>query len=47
VEAWAEALARTIHDPAWREDTGQRGRAHAVRFTWANTAAQTVASYRR
>ncbi|MBN1966659.1 MAG: glycosyltransferase family 4 protein [Anaerolineae bacterium] len=47
VPAWTEAMARAIHDPAWREDAGQRGRAHAAQFTWANTAAQTVASYRR
>jgi glycosyltransferase involved in cell wall biosynthesis len=47
VKAWTEALARVIHDPGWREEAGARGRAHAARFTWAQTAAQTVASYRR
>jgi glycosyltransferase involved in cell wall biosynthesis len=47
VEAWTEALAHVIHDPVWREDAGQRGRAHAARFAWSHTAAQTVASYRR
>ena len=47
VPAWTEALHTAIHDPAWRAEAGQRGRAYASRFTWANTAAQTVASYRR
>ena len=47
VPVWGEALARVISDPAWREEAGARGRVHAARFTWANTAAQTVASYRR
>jgi hypothetical protein len=36
-----------IHDPTWREEAGAQGRAHAARFTWAQTAAQTVTSYRR
>jgi glycosyltransferase involved in cell wall biosynthesis len=45
--AWTDALARSIHDPTWRSETGHQGRNHAARFTWANTAAQTVASYRR
>jgi glycosyltransferase involved in cell wall biosynthesis len=47
VDAWTAALAHVIRDPAWRAEAGQRGRAHAARFTWANTAALTVASYRR
>ncbi len=46
-DAWAEALVRAIGDPAWRSDARERGIAHAARFTWANTAARTVASYRR
>lgn len=45
--AWTAALARAIHDPAWRAEAGARAQAHAARFTWAATAAQTVASYRR
>lgn len=47
VDAWADALARVWHDTAWRASAGQRGRDHAARFTWATTAAQTVASYRQ
>lgn len=47
VEAWAAALSRAIADPGWRAQAGARGIAHAARFTWAHTAAQTVASYRR
>jgi len=47
VAAWHEALARVIHDPAWRSETGERGREHATHFTWTRTANQTVASYRR
>lgn len=46
-DAWTEALAHVVRDAGWRAREGQRGRAHAARFTWANTAAQTVASYRR
>ncbi len=45
--AWTEALRRAIHDSAWRSEMGERGRIHAARFTWANTAAQTVHCYRR
>jgi glycosyltransferase involved in cell wall biosynthesis len=47
VDAWAAALAHVGRDAAWRDEAGQRGSAHAATFTWANTAAQTVASYRR
>ncbi len=47
VSAWTAALHTALHDPAWRAEAGGRGRAYASRFTWANTAAQTVASYRR
>ncbi len=46
-DAWTGALSRAIHDAAWRADAGARGQAHAAGFTWAHTAAQTVASYRR
>lgn len=45
--AWTAALARAIHDSIWRAEAGARAQAHAAHFTWAATAAQTVASYRR
>ncbi|MGH2524790.1 MAG: glycosyltransferase family 4 protein, partial [Anaerolineales bacterium] len=44
VPALAEALARAL---ALEPEQLARGPAHAARFTWAATAAQTVASYRR
>ena len=46
VAAWTEALNRAISDPAWRADARAHGLDHAAGFTWARTAAQTVASYR-
>lgn len=44
VPALADALTRALALPP---DHLALGPAHAARFTWANTAAQTVASYRR
>lgn len=46
-DAWTGALAQVLHDAAWRAEMGARARARAREFTWARTAAQTVASYRR
>jgi glycosyltransferase involved in cell wall biosynthesis len=45
--AWAEALARTIHDAQWRAEQGHQSRLRAAQFTWRRTAEQTVASYRK
>lgn len=47
VNAWAEALGRALSDLAWRAEASARGLTHAQGFTWAGTAARTVASYRR
>ena len=47
VAAWRDALARAMHDADWRAEARARGLQHAARFSWARTAAQTVASYRR
>jgi glycosyltransferase involved in cell wall biosynthesis len=47
VQAWAAALERALNDPAWRAEARARGLTHAQGFTWAQTAAQTVNSYRR
>ena len=44
VEALTAALARAL---TLEPEALARGPAHAARFTWANTAAQTVASYKR
>jgi glycosyltransferase involved in cell wall biosynthesis len=45
--AWTAALARCIFDAGWRQEHGERARAYVARFTWAETAAQTVASYQK
>lgn len=47
VPAWTEALARAIHDPAWRAEQGERARQRAACFTWTETARQTLESYKR
>lgn len=45
-DAWAAALTRVITDKALREDMRARSRARAARFSWADTAATTLISYR-
>lgn len=47
VRAWTEALRRCIQDADWRRAEGERARSYAARFTWANTAAATVESYKK
>ena len=47
VAAWTDALARCIHDRAWRAEQGDRARRRAGQFTWTRTAEQTVASYQK
>lgn len=47
IDAWAEGLRRAVHDDAWREQTAAHGIEQAGRFTWAETARQTLASYQR
>lgn len=44
--AIAEGLHRLLTDAALREALRQRGLAHAARFSWSETARQTVALYR-
>jgi alpha-1,3-rhamnosyl/mannosyltransferase len=41
----AEALQRLLDDPALRDTFRERGLARARRFTWAETARQTIAVY--
>ncbi|MFN8450879.1 MAG: glycosyltransferase family 1 protein [Anaerolineae bacterium] len=47
VQAWTAALRRAWDDAAWRDQARARGLAQAARYTWAETARQTVESYRR
>ncbi len=47
VETWRAALERAFGDDSWREQARDRGLARAAQFTWQNTAAQTLAAYRR
>ena len=46
VEAWREALAGLLDDPARRADLSAHGRERASQFSWEQTARHTVASYR-
>jgi alpha-1,3-rhamnosyl/mannosyltransferase len=41
----AEGLQRLLSDKALRETLCQRGLAHAARFTWQQTAAETLLVY--
>lgn len=45
--AWTEALRRAYQDSDWREQAARRGLEEARRYSWQQTAARTVASYRR
>lgn len=47
IDAWTDALAHCMNNPPWRAEQGQRAIERAAHFTWARTAAQTVASYRK
>jgi glycosyltransferase involved in cell wall biosynthesis len=43
--AWGEALGRVVGDADLRRTLRESGRARAQRFTWAETARQTLAVY--
>lgn len=45
VDAWANALHRVVDDADWRAQASQRGLAQASRYTWQETARQTIRSY--
>ena len=45
-EAWADALARIIHDADLRRSLSARGLAHARCFSWEKCARETVDVYR-
>jgi len=47
VDAWRAALARAAGDADWRSEARDRGLERAACFTWARTAEQTIAAYRR
>jgi alpha-1,3-rhamnosyl/mannosyltransferase len=47
VEAWRAALARAAGDAEWSATARERGLVRANTFSWKQTAAQTVESYRR
>jgi glycosyltransferase involved in cell wall biosynthesis len=46
-DAWRQALRRALEDEHWRAAARARGLREAARYTWANTAQVTVASYRK
>ena len=45
VSAWSEALLRAAQDAQWRQEARERGFQEAARFTWPQTARQTLRSY--
>jgi len=47
VSAWTEALARSIRDSNWRAELGEHARIESTKFTWEQTAQQTMQSYRQ
>lgn len=47
VPAWTEALRRAAQDAEWRTQAAERGLAAAARYTWMETARQTLACYQR
>jgi phosphatidylinositol alpha-mannosyltransferase len=47
VEAFAEALARVLHEPALRERMRAAGHSRAQKFAWPRIAEQTLAIYNR
>lgn len=47
IEAWQAALRQAWDDKQWRSAAREQGFIEAARYSWANTAQQTVASYRK
>jgi glycosyltransferase involved in cell wall biosynthesis len=45
VPAWTNALRMAGSDAGWRQQASARGLEQAARFSWIETARQTVASY--
>jgi glycosyltransferase involved in cell wall biosynthesis len=46
VNSWAAALVRVWNDAPYRAELADRGRRQAARFTWRETARQTLNAYR-
>ena len=42
IDSIATALSRLAREPSLRESLAERGSAHAARFSWEQTAEQTV-----
>lgn len=47
LDGWKTALQRAWQDAEWRSKAREQGFAEAARYSWANTAEQTVISYRK
>lgn len=47
VDTWTHGLRRALVDSDWRETARQQGFREAARYTWDDTAQQTLASYRK
>lgn len=47
VQAWTAALERAASDDQWRADAREQGLVEARRYSWEETAKQTIASYQR
>lgn len=47
IQAWTNALKRAFADAEWRRSAGEQSLAEAQNFRWAETARQTIYSYRR
>ena len=45
--AWTEALRRSGQDPDWLKEARERGLERARQFSWRETAARKVESYRK
>ena len=46
VDAWVACLQRAANDADWRQVAGERSLARATGYSWAETAARTIACYR-
>ena len=47
IAGWARQMERVLTEPGLAADLGRRGRAQAARFSWRETARQTLAVYEK